>query len=158
MIFQNLFNRLFKRKPIYHGEHAFSTIPQDVGVYIMSFLTFKEVLNVSLVSRHYFQICGSDMLWEEFSAQKWKQALNAQLVNIDYKSSNVAHGADEAAQTTANYQRRSSSDIHAGESLCLSDTYSRKFLETLRKNYDKNATWKEIYLRTLLVRLLFGVF
>ncbi len=148
MIFQHLFSRLFKRKPQYHGDHTWSQVPHDVGVYIMSFMTFKEVLTVSLVSRHYYQICGSDMLWEEFCAQKWKYALNMQLVNTDYAST-TANGGDEAAANTADYQRRSMGDM-AGDTLCLSEPFNKKFLETLRKNYN-DATWKEIYLRTLLV-------
>jgi hypothetical protein len=152
MIFQNLFSRLFKRKQVYHGDHSFSTIPQDVGVYIMSFLTFKEVLNVSLVSRHYNLICGSDMLWEEFCALKWKQALNTQLVNIDYKNSIAAHGAEDSNQNMAQPgSRKSMGEIHAGsESYCLSESFGKKFLETLRKNYDTNSTWKDIFLSTLL--------
>jgi len=156
MIFQTLFNRLFKRKPIYYGEHSFSSIPEDVGVYIMSFLSFREVLNVSLVNIHYNQICGSDMLWEEFAAQKWKHALVTQLLNIDYKNAVTASnnqvnagGQDEVAQDGPS-SRRGSLGADTTNDNCLAEVYSKKFLETLRNGYDSETSWKEIYLSTLL--------
>ncbi|KAL0490088.1 E3 ubiquitin-protein ligase HECTD [Acrasis kona] len=153
MLFQTLFNRLFKRKPIYYGEHSFATVPEDVGVYIMSFLSFREVLEVSLVSIHYNQICGSDMLWEEFSAQKWKQALTIQHINNDYRNSvnqnnQINAGGQDEVQETAN-SRRGSVSSDSSDS-CLAEVYSKRFLETLRNRYEPDASWKDIYLSTLL--------
>lgn len=100
----NLYQRIFgsnnktnKKSIIYFGEYHFSNLPLDVGAYIMSFLSVRDLYQVLQVSKHYYTICSSNMVFEQFCANLF----------VNYCFKNKARNGEDKDEET-NYSTNNS--------------------------------------------------
>ncbi|XP_048139977.1 uncharacterized protein LOC115753670 isoform X2 [Rhodamnia argentea] len=74
------------RREMKQSESLQASLPEDIALKIASFLPVGDLCALGSCSRFWREFCGSDVLWESLTRQRWPS------LNFSTESSSVDHG------------------------------------------------------------------